>query len=836
MTAGVLAEGLIGNNWKCPLCGYGFEKWLPHLLVPLDGGPLQRCHLECVHGPTAKVGTRVDSKFLSELNSLVEDCPSVAGRTPTLRLCGCEAYLSELGAKKQRPCWPPPLGLTPPSFLYGFRGLTEVRFSCCPQLRRVPPELGGLISVRTLVFISTGLEELPEELGRLTNLQELYLNGNFLRRLPEGAGRLPILREICLDANLIEELPPIVSPELVLFTAPANRLKSIHLASTKLDRVELHGNRLEQLQCGPHPSIANADRCWQSLIVLKVMGNKLTELPPEFSLMKGLRVLAIASNQIRVLPECVAKIPKLEWLFAYQNEFSEIPPGLLGASTWLERALFEGNPLTAESLIELIASARDCKVKTVGLDTAQVQRWSEAVSAASDGAPVPPLPPCVSAGSMMDVASNGQYLAKLIRSSHMRRVAGVRAPGELGGPAPPAEAADRPPLLIVAFSASQGEPEWMGLLRRLAAIGRVKALPAPEGPLSELFDGHTTQDFEECMSKLWAGCRWGDLSDTQTQTTYTDPEDDPTLEIELGDFDVLSLVDHRMRWYAEPEVEEKLREDLSRITQHYSKTLFLGASMGGAGAILHGGHLADLVVAFSPQADLLTANLRPPGESSEALRLHSERIFASVGQAAARGARVEVHCAADDHLLHALSMPLSDQCLTVHPIVPRKPFARLLDRAEVLMPIIRGAVHRLLSAPAPAAGGLAESSTTVTQAYVAKWAPKRGIKRRVATPEELLNLLAGPAAKCLPRPGDWFCAQCTRRNMSSNFFCYVCGVDEVNARISNPNSARIPGGQNYPRRGDWGCGDCLQANCGWQKWCSKCDNFMESHPKTVIVP
>merc|ERR1712107_740510 len=64
-----------------------------------------------------------------------------------------------------------------------------------------------------------------------------------------------------------------------------------------------------------------------------------------------------------------------------------------------------------------------------------------------------------------------------------------------------------------------------------------------------------------------------------------------------------------------------------------------------------------------------------------------------------RGARMEVHCAADTHLENALALPLEDLNLTVHPLCPRKPFAKLMDKASVLAPILANAMLRLEQAP-----------------------------------------------------------------------------------------------------------------------------------------
>eukprot|EP00434_Breviolum_minutum_P001390 symbB.v1.2.001222.t1/scaffold66.1/size357995/25 len=49
----------------------------------------------------------------------------------------------------------------------------------------------------------------------------------------------------------------------------------------------------------------------------------------------------------------------------------------------------------------------------------------------------------------------------------------------------------------------------------------------------------------------------------------------------------------------------------------------------------------------------------------------------------------------DGHVLQALALP-SGIRLVVHPLQPRKPFARILDRAQLLIPIVSDALFRLL--------------------------------------------------------------------------------------------------------------------------------------------
>ncbi|CAK0818917.1 unnamed protein product, partial [Prorocentrum cordatum] len=142
--------------------------------------------------------------------------------------------------------------------------------------------------------------------------------------------------------------------------------------------------------------------------------------------------------------------------------------------------------------------AAQSRVTALGLDTAQV-RAHVAARPGDEGARA--LPACVSVGTMLPSGGAKCYM-KLVRASQLRRGPGQRAACEPGGPPAPDEA--RAGLLVVAFSASQGEPEWLGLLRRMAGQ-RARALPPPRGPVAAEVDlgaaGAAGADAERAISR-----------------------------------------------------------------------------------------------------------------------------------------------------------------------------------------------------------------------------------------------------------------------------------------------------------------------------------------------
>eukprot|EP00913_Durusdinium_trenchii_P009736 g9148.t1 len=532
-----------------------------------------------------------------------------------------------------------------PKATFFLQGVLELRLSCSPQLVEIPPNLGRSTDLESLCLISNSLTSLPSE-----------------------------------DANCLEELPHFTA-QLRLFTAPGNHLTEVAFWP-QLERLEVHGS-LGSITGGPREELRSAILlggivgCWHStsqLVTLKVMGNQLTELPEEVGHMPVLRILGVASNRLeakgtaqvweepieavaltvlgalrdraiararqlhqaeefqqvaedekmgmgwrgmgrfetqlvprrlRSLPHALAESRELEWLLAYENQLEELPP--FGPRNWrLTRLLLESNPLRPVAVQSLVSY-----IKTLGLDSNQV-----AVPELPD-----PLPAAVSVGTVIPI--NHAFARSTDRAE-----------------------SDHPELLIVAFAASQertpsnstdpfGSRPWGGE----ALLPQI--LPGLRG------GGRLRRSDGQALDSLHSG--GFDRSTAGGQTDWAKRRGE-TPALPLGDFDVLTVVDHRMRWYAED--RGALQQVLKTLRPKYQKMMCVGASMGGFGALLHGGLVADAVVAFNPQATLTEALLRPPAETPQELEDLSNAVMESVRVALARKAQMIVHCAADEHLMH----------------------------------------------------------------------------------------------------------------------------------------------------------------------------------------
>ncbi len=72
----------------------------------------------------------------------------------------------------------------------------------------LPPEIGTLTELETLILWNNGLHQLPPELGALKKLRSLVINANPLRKLPPELGQLESLEELIIGScESLETLP-----------------------------------------------------------------------------------------------------------------------------------------------------------------------------------------------------------------------------------------------------------------------------------------------------------------------------------------------------------------------------------------------------------------------------------------------------------------------------------------------------------------------------------------------------------------------------------------------------------------------------------------------------
>ena len=188
----------------------------------------------------------------------------------------------------------------------------------------IPPELGGLVNLRTLYLGGNNLTGLiPPTLGGLAKLDALGLSDNNLTGpIPPELGELANLRALFLGNHTTtgnNQLTGPIPPEL-------GRLAN--LGSLSLD-----GNRLT----GPIPpelgQLAN-------LRQLRLFNNNLTgQIPPELGDMASLWDAALFANQLTgPIPPELGRLANLAWLGLGHNQLTGPVPPTLGRLTnllWL---------------------------------------------------------------------------------------------------------------------------------------------------------------------------------------------------------------------------------------------------------------------------------------------------------------------------------------------------------------------------------------------------------------------------------------------------------------------------------------------------------------------
>ncbi|CAE7215109.1 ERBIN [Symbiodinium natans] len=533
-------------------------------------------------------------------------------------------------------------------------------------LVRVPPEIRLLTSLKRLCFVSTEITELPEELGELQNLQQFVVSCCPLRCLPESLCKLVRLWDFYFDGNQLRELPEQYPPLVNGLKVSGNLLRQIPEAVGGLQDIKCiraYANKLEALP----DSICQLTNVGE----MSLQGNRLQHLPQQIGSLQNLQYLSLHDNLLRTLPESILELSELRWLYLYNNHLQDLPRGLTTRLQQLERLLVETNPLSEAAVADLIQSGGSLRV--LGLDTEQASR-------------VDPdsLPPWVSVGWMLPWY---RLYAKLQPASQLKRRQGVEpVRGHL--PATPEN-----DVLVVAFAASQAEPEWLGVLSQVysgdvsVAEAELQISMDDMGKFSGLFralherelqeDG-SDEDLERLASTCW-------LSAPPHSSSRQNGE-------ALQDFDVLTLCDTGAQWYTDVsereqlEVERRLRE----IVPRYKRVILLGVSMGGFAA-LSNSHLAHSVLVFGPQTDLTLSHLRP-GFSPEDLVRMSDNLRSRVQQALSQGVHFQYHVGAEDHLAYARRVPLPRSCFVVHPVEGR--IARLLERAGILWPLLIRSIAR----------------------------------------------------------------------------------------------------------------------------------------------
>ncbi len=238
-----------------------------------------------------------------------------------------------------------------------FGRVTSVSLSRNNLSGPIPPELGGLTSLNTLVLDSNDLTgPIPPELGKLSNLQVLVLGSNDLTGpIPPELGDLSSLEVLILRANDLSGQIPAELGQL-------SNLNTLWLGSNNLSGpIPPELGSLSSLgdlllwQNGLSGPIPPALGELSSLNVLGLSLNDLTgTIPPQLGTLPDLRVLLLDRNDLTgPIPVELGNLSGLETLVLSENDLAGPIPPQLGNLSGLGTLDLEANRLTGSIPPEL---------------------------------------------------------------------------------------------------------------------------------------------------------------------------------------------------------------------------------------------------------------------------------------------------------------------------------------------------------------------------------------------------------------------------------------------------------------------------------------------------
>lgn len=189
------------------------------------------------------------------------------------------------------------------------------------KLTALPQSLANLANLEVLRVEENALASLPERIGDLKRLHTLSAHSNQLAKLPSSFAALTNMQTLDLKKNRLESTSECLSSLLKLkfLDLRQNRLVLFPLlpVSAVLDQVFLGYNALSSIN---EDSVL---RVKDSITVLDVRDNKLSDLPAT-----------------------IACLYKLKTLDLSNNDLVDLPPGL-GYLKHLNHIIVDGNPLRA---------------------------------------------------------------------------------------------------------------------------------------------------------------------------------------------------------------------------------------------------------------------------------------------------------------------------------------------------------------------------------------------------------------------------------------------------------------------------------------------------------
>lgn len=187
-------------------------------------------------------------------------------------------------------------------------------------LETIPKEVFSLSKLERLGLKKNKLSFIPDKIGSLTSLVELEISNNELRKVSDKIGKLINLERLYLCSNKLTEVPVKLAKLTRLFflCLESNRLNSIpatfvHLIG--LGELDLSDNKFTRFP----------DSLPDSLSVLRLSRNKISEFPSSMDRLSSLKALNLTKNELRSLPISLKSLESLEELDLERNRFYRVP-------------------------------------------------------------------------------------------------------------------------------------------------------------------------------------------------------------------------------------------------------------------------------------------------------------------------------------------------------------------------------------------------------------------------------------------------------------------------------------------------------------------------------
>nr|XP_022313599.1 leucine-rich repeat-containing protein 40-like isoform X2 [Crassostrea virginica] len=166
------------------------------------------------------------------------------------------------------------------------------------HLSELPPQVGHLYLLIKFNVSNNKLSRLPPEIGSMNALKCLDVTHNQLTHLPGDLGNLLHLEELYLRHNQLSGLPLLTN---------CKNLKEIHLGNNRIRRIT--AEHLQHLE---------------SVSVLDIRDNKISELPDEITCLSGLQRLDLTNNDLTGLPFALGTITSLKSIVLDGNPMKSI--------------------------------------------------------------------------------------------------------------------------------------------------------------------------------------------------------------------------------------------------------------------------------------------------------------------------------------------------------------------------------------------------------------------------------------------------------------------------------------------------------------------------------